>query len=374
MDPEKLNQLLGTFSPREKQIYDALMASAVTETNKLGFCNEQKVLDILNNMNAKLITGKENKDVTHAREVGNKWIQLMRFKPGDVPAFVEQEKDFFTKTTNTSTLSGIIPTIILTKVLEAMQEAKWHRQLCQIIDIAGIEKTTYPVSTDGITAENKAQNVAGSESVPTFDAIAVATYEKKGLVLLPDKLIEVGPAGLVDLVSRLCANAILKLEFAEFINGTGTASWKGLDSYAFTEVDLSSGSLYERLLEMMGDLYDEDLANAIWIVYTTNWAKLFSVKDGSGRYLFDPLTNTMFGRPVKKHSTMGSTGLYLLNPQKYGIFDQRRIKVDITNAGYTLRTVGQTLFVPTSDSDGKFLGVTDHMDGCVKGKNFPSSF
>lgn len=356
-----IEEIKSGFNDREKVLYDALINASVVECGKQ-FVNVDKVMNLIKDANAHLPIG--NKDEMHERGLVAQWMKTARFSPHLLDKFVNDNPDLFVKTLSTGSPSELVPTILQSKILEAAQEPKWHRQLCDVIQIPGIEKTKWAVSTDGVTADNIAQNAPSVASDPTFGFIDIMTYEKKGHVLIPDKLIEVGPPSLVDLIARLGKNSIDKLEFREVIKGSGTNQWKGLDNYTFFEINGATGLSYDLLLEAEDALYDEDLANAIWI--TKSKARMLSLKDASGRYIFPPGTKSILDHDIKRHSLMETDAIYLMNPKRYGIFDQSNIKVRITDAGYTLHVADQTLIAFRSDSDGKYLGVPNYMDGCVK--------
>ena len=148
---------------------------------------------------------------------------------------------------------------------------------------------------------------SGTASTPTLDQITFTPHKSILIVGLTNEQLALGEAG-EQFIRQDMTEQLALGEDLGFISGSGSSSaplgmlkMSGIGSVAF-----GGGVTLDKLFEM---LYEQEVDNIKgggngWMMHPLVWHDLRVLKDGEGRYLLDPKTQTLLGFPYKKTTQM----------------------------------------------------------------------
>ena len=152
-----------------------------------------------------------------------------------------------------------------------------------------------------------AEAASGTASTPTLDQITFTPHKSILIVGLTNEQLALGEAG-EQFIRQDMTEQLALGEDLGFISGSGSSSaplgmlkMSGIGSVAF-----GGGVTLDKLFEM---LYEQEVDNIKgggngWMMHPLVWHDLRVLKDGEGRYLLDPKTQTLLGFPYKKTTQM----------------------------------------------------------------------
>lgn len=171
-----------------------------------------------------------------------------------------------------------------------------------------------PIESSTVTANWTAEFAAATQSDPTFGTLTLSVNNLIGISrmsrqMLDDSAIE---EDLVNYVMRKFAEAIGRAEDAAFMAGSGAGQPKGIRAYTFGNTLAQAGA------NLVGDdligLYHKlpyqyrTRTDVAWLMHDTVVQKVRSLKDSTGRYLYeagyggvfttDGVTPRLLGKPI----------------------------------------------------------------------------
>jgi len=153
------------------------------------------------------------------------------------------------------------------------------------------------------------ESTAVSDSTPTLDQINLTPHKSMLVVKLTNEQLMLGTVG-EEFVRQDMAEQLALGEDLGFISGsgasgqpTGMVNLTGIGSVAF-----GGGVDLDKLFDMIYELEQDNVPckKLGWMMNPLVWHDLRVLKDGEGRYLLDPKSQTLLGYPYKKTTQMNT--------------------------------------------------------------------
>jgi HK97 family phage major capsid protein len=184
---------------------------------------------------------------------------------------------------------------------------KWQanvvRQLCRQITTA--HPTNFAVQNGRATAAWTAEEAAVTASKPTLSQVQVSAYKATSLVLVSEEIMQDDAFDVAGYVVNELGYAFGLLEENAFITGSGTGQPTGLLANATAGITTASPSaiLADELISQFHALKPQYRANASWLMHDSTALMIRLLKDGQGRYIWQPgladdRPDTIVSRPV----------------------------------------------------------------------------
>lgn len=171
-----------------------------------------------------------------------------------------------------------------------------------------------PLESSTVTANWTSEFAAATQSDPTFGTLTLSVNNLIGISrmsrqMLDDSAIE---EDLVNYVMRKFAEAIGRAEDSAFMIGDGSGKPKGIRQYTFANTASQAGAnltgddlinVYHKL-----PIQYRSRSDVVWLMHDSVVQKIRSLKDSTGRYLYeagygsvfvtDGQTPTLLGKPI----------------------------------------------------------------------------
>ncbi len=266
--------------------------------------------------------------------------------------------------TDTSTAGTLVPSTVASKILDQLQAASYIRKICTVFPD---DKGTLFVKSQGATAYRTAENTAPNNGTPStlaYNAVTYEGYDVAADTLISNKLLKLAKPNLRQFVYTQLGQAFANLELVEFITGSGTNSFTGLNNAGITAVIAASGHTaitdidYDDLLSLFLAVPQQYRAKSSWIITSTLEGIVMKLKDSNGIPIFNPNAGTIMGKPYYINDNIATSGTtdpiaYFGYWKDYFIFDKGGISVLTTNQGKELMSKRQTYMIAFASTDGK---------------------
>ena len=271
--------------------------------------------------------------------------------------------------TDTGTAATLVPSTVANKILDQIQSAQYLRKITTVFPD---DKGTLFVKSQGATAYRTAENAAPNSGTPStlkYNAVAYNTYEAAADVILSNKLLKEASPNLLQFAYQQLGQAFANLEVVEFVTGSGTNAFQGLNNASITAVTAAATHTtiakldYDDLLSLYMAVPQQYRKLSSWIVTSDFITAIKKLKDNNGLPIFNATEDTIFGRPYYENSNLATTGT--TNPvayfgywKDYYIFDKGKIAIVTTNQGKELVSKRQTYIIAFVNTDGKTVDKT----------------
>lgn len=206
--------------------------------------------------------------------------------------------------------------------------------------------------TSGTTVSRTAAGSSITGSEPTFAREDWAmTQGLKGLVAIPSELSEWSDIAVGNYIRQQFQIDLMKVQWAEFVIGTGTNQAKGLGQYTLTSIAQAGAKLdIVDLIKASVELPAVYQGNAKWFMRKDVYSYIMALKDSNGRpILLNDLINastnkkTLLGIPVQFNdyipNNLGTNTnesiVYLGDPKGYYKFHPKNgMRIDISDQFY----------------------------------------
>lgn len=174
------------------------------------------------------------------------------------------------------------------------------------------------------TAHGSAALVAEAGTIPQGDPVfgqrALNAYKYGDLIRVPRELIDDTAVDLMGYLARQAGRAVGNALGADLITGNGTAKPTGIMQSTTLGVTGATGVVGVPNFDNIIDLYYSVIPpyrnspEASWLLNDTTVGAIRKLKDGQGRYLWEPALiagspDMMLGKPVQTDPYMAATGL-----------------------------------------------------------------
>lgn len=222
----------------------------------------------------------------------------------------------------TATAGGnTVPTSFYDQLVEHMVDSSGVLQLGPtVLNTSGGEQLDIPVTTSYGAAALVAEAGTIAQSDPAFAKRSLGAYKYGQLVLASRELVEDSAFDLASFIARVAGRNVGLALGAHLITGTGTAQPTGVITSASTGVTGGAGVVGVPTADNLIDLMFSVIApyrnstSAGWLVKDSTLGAIRKIKDGAGRYLFEPAAtfgapDTLLGKPIQSDPNMAATGL-----------------------------------------------------------------
>jgi HK97 family phage major capsid protein len=193
-------------------------------------------------------------------------------------------------------------------------------QVSQVINTTSGESLTIPTLTAYSTATIKGQNVAISDSDPTFSSITLGAFKYSFLTAISNELLTDAGFDISALIAEQAGNALGFGINAGLTVGTGTVEPTGIFTTGASAVTGGTGvggaPTYENLVDLLYALDGQAriLPGVGWLMSKSGLAAVRKIKDGSGAYiwtagnLINGQPDTILGYPVYENPAAAAVG------------------------------------------------------------------
>lgn len=222
----------------------------------------------------------------------------------------------------TATAGGnTVPTSFYDQLVEHMVESSGVLQLGPtVLNTTGGEQLDIPVTTSYGAAALVAEAGTIAQSDPAFAKRSLGAYKYGQLVLASRELVDDSAFDLASFIAKVAGRNVGLALGAHLITGTGTAQPTGIVTSASTGVTGGTGVVGVPTADNLIDLMFSVIApyrnsqSAGWLVKDSTLGAIRKIKDGSGRYLFEPAAtfgtpDTLLGKPIQSDPNVAATGL-----------------------------------------------------------------
>lgn len=220
-----------------------------------------------------------------------------------------------------ATGGATVPTLFYDRLVEHMIESSGLMQLGPtIINTSGGETLPVPVTTSYGSAALAAEAAALGGTDPAFAQRSLGAYKYGQIVLVSRELIDDSAFDMPGFIARVAGRNVGLALGAHLVTGTGTNQPTGVVTSATTGVTggagVSGAFTADNLIDLMFSVTSpyRDSSSAGWLVKDATLGAIRKLKDGAGRYLFEPAAvvgapDNFLGKPIKSDPNVAGVAL-----------------------------------------------------------------
>ena len=251
-------------------------------------------------------------------------------------------------------------------LIEALEEENIFRGLAKVIRTVHGDKQI-PMVVEKGEAQWMAEEAAYTEDDLEFGMITIGAHKLGTMIKISDELLQDSVFDLPSYIAREFARRIGNAEENAFFTGNGTGKPLGiLAATGGAEVGVTSSTANlkaDELFDLQHSLRTPYRKNAVWVTNDNTIREIRKMKDGEGRYIWQPgLTagspDTILGKPVKTSIYMptvaaGAKVLAFGDFSWYWVADRQGRSFKRLNELFA--TTGQVGFLASERVDGKLI-------------------
>jgi HK97 family phage major capsid protein len=190
----------------------------------------------------------------------------------------------------------------------------------EVFTTATGEQMDFPRLTARPTPTRVAEGTTISKSDASFDRFSLHAYKYGTILQISNEMIEDAQIDIAGYLANLGGIELGRLVQGDFLTGNGTGQPYGVLTRATlgaTSTAAANGDpVFDDLIKTQYSVIDAYRRNGTWMMHDTTVGKVRSIKDGQGRYIWEPSTqvdapDTLLGKPVVTDVNMplfGTTG------------------------------------------------------------------
>jgi HK97 family phage major capsid protein len=187
-----------------------------------------------------------------------------------------------------------------------------------VLNTASGEVIEVPVTTSHGAAAAVAEAGALAGTDPAFAKRTLGAFKFGQLITVSRELVDDTAVDLVGYIARAAGRNIGLALGAKLATGAGTTEPWGVITRATTGVTggagVSGAFTADNLIDLMFSVVGPYRVNGSWLVKDATLGGIRKLKDGAGRYLFDPAAtvgqpDTLLGRPIYTDANMAAVAL-----------------------------------------------------------------
>ena len=251
-------------------------------------------------------------------------------------------------------------------LIEALEEENIFRGLAKVIRTVHGDKQI-PMVVEKGEAQWMAEEAAYTEDDLEFGMITIGAHKVGTTIKISDELLQDSVFDLPGYIAREFGRRIGNAEENAFFTGNGTGKPLGiLANTGGAEVGVTSSAASlkaDELFDLQHSLRTPYRKNAVWVTNDDTIREIRKMKDGEGRYLWQPGLTTgapdmILGRPVKTSIYMptvaaGAKVLAFGDFSWYWIADRQGRSFKRLNELFAM--TGQVGFIASERVDGKLI-------------------
>lgn len=220
----------------------------------------------------------------------------------------------------TATAGGnTVPTTFYDQLVEHLVDTTSVLQAgATVLNTSSGEVIEVPVTTSHGTAAAVAEAGALAGTDPAFAKRTLGAFKFGQLITVSRELVDDTAVDLVGYIARAAGRNIGLALGAKLATGAGTTEPWGVITRATTGVTGGAGVTgaftADNLIDLMFSVVSPYRVNGSWLVKDSTLGGIRKLKDGAGRYLFDPAAtmgqpDTLLGRPIYTDAYMAAVAL-----------------------------------------------------------------
>jgi HK97 family phage major capsid protein len=256
-------------------------------------------------------------------DAGDTETQLRSFLKGETRSFgfgADSKVWHRALSKGTATAGGnTVPTTFYDQLVEHLVDTTSVLQAgATVLNTSSGEVIEVPVTTShgAAAAVAEAGTLAGTD--PAFAKRTLGAFKFGQLVKLSRELVDDTAVDLLGYVARATGRNVGLALGGKLCTGAGTTEPWGIITRATTGVTGGAGVTgaftADNLIDLMFSVVSPYRKNGSWLTKDASLGSMRKLKDGAGRYLFDPAAtfgqpDTLLGRPIYTDANMASVGL-----------------------------------------------------------------
>jgi HK97 family phage major capsid protein len=259
----------------------------------------------------------------------------------------------------------LVPTEFRAAVVEKLVKESVIRPRATVIPMSR-DKMEVPAEGAGVNAVWKAENVALTQSDPTWAQIVLNTNKLTGFSKMSRELFADSAVNIVDYITGIYAKEFAREEDKAFMTGAGTTEPNGIRTYTLPTISQAGATLTgDDLINLFYALPSQYRSRSAWLLNNAIIKLVRNLKDLNGRYLWtDGLAEapaTILGRPVLEQNDiptnlgagLDESEIFLGDLSYYLIGDRQTIEVESTTQGAGAFETHQVALKMVERLDGK---------------------
>lgn len=239
----------------------------------------------------------------------------------------------------------LVPNEFRAVVTEKLLKSAVIRPRATVIPM-GRDKLEIPTEATSVTTTWTAENVAFTESNPTWGQVILDTNKLTGLSKMSRELFADSAVNIMDYLTSLWAKKFAEAEDAAFMAGAGTTEPTGIRTYTYTTISQAGANLAaDDLIDLFYTLGSQYRRNGYWLMNNSVIASVRKLVDGQGRYLWTDGLNdapaSILGRPVLEQNDIPTnlgagtdeSEIFFGDLSYYAIGDRQSMAVETTTEG-----------------------------------------
>jgi len=220
-----------------------------------------------------------------------------------------------------ATGGATVPTSFYDRLVEHMIDSSGLMQLGPtVLNTTGGETIQVPVTTSYGAAALVAEAGAIAGTDPAFAQRSLGAYKYGQLVLVARELIEDSAFDLAGFIAKVAGRNVGLALGAHLVTGSGVAQPTGVITSATTGVTgaaaVTGAFSADNLIDLMFSVIApyRNSSSAGWLVKDATLGAIRKLKDGAGRYLFEPAAivgqpDSFLGKPIQTDPNVAAVGL-----------------------------------------------------------------
>ena len=205
----------------------------------------------------------------------------------------------------------LVPEEFLAKVLDIAKDVGYIRKLGTVVTMKR-DTLNIPVLSAKPSVSWVGEAGTINPAQPTFGQAALVAKKAGIIVPITSELLEDSGVDLINLLAKIFAEAFAEGEDDQAFTGDGTVFTGVLSDTNVNTVTMTSGKTSfsdvtaDDLINLVAAVPSRAAMNGRFVMHRTILAKIKTLKDGNGTYLFDPKDRTIWGYPVITSDVMPS--------------------------------------------------------------------
>jgi HK97 family phage major capsid protein len=248
--------------------------------------------------------------------------------------------DLRTATTGTAANAGNTkPTTFVAQVIEAMRWRSQFFSLARTITTSGGETLEYPVKNSRPTASQVSENTAYGKSDESWSKTNIGAYKYGVIVEATNEIVDDSALDILSILAEDAGVAVADKVMADLLLGDGSSKpfgWVTRSTGAVNAANLA-GITADNMIDLQHSLLQPYRKGSVFMTSDTAVQNLRKLKDGQGRYLWEPSVqagapDTFQGISVLTDPNMpvsgaGAKAVLFGDPSKYLIRQVKNLRV-----------------------------------------------
>lgn len=176
------------------------------------------------------------------------------------------------------------------------------------------------------------ENTSISTTSADFGNILLTAFRLNAILRTSRELVNDAGVSVVNLITQMFSDAIVRAENKAFMTGNGTGKPKGLNTYSFTTISAANALSWTHLNKVYFRLPESYRANAVWVMNSRTLEGCSNIKDDQNRPVLKEADSgdiqTIKTKPVVEMNDLPSSIILFGAPKFYYVGDREQMSVE----------------------------------------------